>query len=93
MLPTSVGKRLFTFRIIHHIIERMTHETKKAGRRPIDMPVLTRIANMGKGEVVVKRKEWRLVEPPGAHILRRKLGQEYVVKSLADDSGWVVKKA
>lgn len=71
----------------------MRHETKKAGRKPINLPALTKIANAGRSEVVIRRREWRLVVPPGAHLLRQKLGAEYVVKSLADNSGWVVKRA
>ncbi len=67
-------------------------ETKGPGRKPINLPALTKIANMPGKEIIIRRKDWKLVVPPGAHILRQKLGREYEVASLKDDSGWLIKK-
>ncbi len=70
----------------------MQIQTKSPGRKPINLPALTKIANMSGKEVIIKKKDWKLVVPPGAHILRQKLGHEYEVKSLEDGSGWLIKK-
>lgn len=65
-------------------------ETKKAGRKRINQPAFDKIAKAGKNEVVIKRKEWNLVTPPGAHLLRKYLKREYKVMSLMDGTGWLI---
>lgn len=68
----------------------MKHETTKKGRRPINERAFEKIREAGRREVIIKRKEWKLATPPGAYLLRQRIGLEYVVMSLADGSGWVI---
>lgn len=67
-------------------------ETKKVGRKPINNTALAFIHSKEDREFVLPRHMWKLVTPPGAHILRQKLGREYRVRTLADDSGWLIKR-
>lgn len=67
-------------------------ETVKKGRRPINAEAFEAIRRAGAREVVMHRGAWRLAIPPGKHILRQKLGREYSVSRLADDTGWVIKR-
>ncbi len=64
-------------------------ETKKVGRKRINQPAFDKID--GRKQVFITRKEWKLVTPPGAHLLRKYLGKEYVVRTAVDDSGWLIK--
>lgn len=68
-------------------------EVKRKGRRPTNSRAFEKIRQAGRKEVVISRREWKLVVPPGAHILRKYLKAEYTVRSLVGDKGWVVKKA
>lgn len=67
-------------------------QVKKKGRKPINDRAFTKIREAGRKEVLVTRKEWKLVTPPGAYILRKYLKAEYQVQTLIDDSGWVIKR-
>ena len=67
-------------------------EMVRKGRRPTNERAFRKIRDAGKMEVVITRKEWLLATPPGAYIIRRNIGGEYSVRSLADGSGWLVKK-
>ncbi len=70
----------------------MKPKVKGPGRKPINSLAIDKIAKAGVKEILITRKEWRLVVPPGAHILREKLGCEYHVSSLEDNTGWIIKK-
>lgn len=68
-------------------------ETKKPGPRPINTDAFNKIKTLGIGKMMVmQKKQWKLIAPPGAIILRRRLGREYEVKSLVDDSGWLISR-
>lgn len=69
----------------------MSLEVKKKGRPRTNEEAFMRIARAGFKTVVIKKKEWKLATPPGAHLLRKYLKNEYQVHSLADNSGWIVK--
>lgn len=67
-------------------------ETKKKGRRPINTEAFDFIRNQPTKQFVLPRYVWKLVTPPGAHILRKNIGKEYEVRTLMDDSGWLIKR-
>lgn len=67
-------------------------ETKKVGRKRINQAAFDAILASGKKEMVMKRSKWNLVTPPGAHLLRKYLKREYKVETLANDSGWLIKR-
>lgn len=67
-------------------------ELKKKGRKPLNLVAFNKIVAAKKAEVFISRKEWKLVTPPGAHILRKYLKMEYKVQSLANNKGWVIKR-
>ncbi len=67
-------------------------ETKKVGRKRINQPAFDAISAAGKKEIVIMKKGWKLVTPPGAHILRKYLKREYKVSTLANGRGWVIKR-
>ena len=66
-------------------------EVKRKGRRPINEEAFEKIRRAGNKEVLIKKEEWNLATPPGAHILRKVLNEEYQVNTLLDDSGWIIK--
>ncbi len=66
-------------------------ETVPKGRKRINQPAFDKIKAAGKKEVIITKKEWNLATPPGAHILRKYLKDEYKVQSLVE-GGWVIKK-
>lgn len=68
----------------------MSLEVKKKGRPRTNEEAFIRIARAGFKKVIIKKKEWKLATPPGAHLLRKYLKNEYKVNSLADNSGWIV---
>lgn len=68
----------------------MKPETKKPGRKRINQKAFDMILANGREETLMKRKDWKLVTPPGAHLLRKYLKKEYVVATLKDDSGWLI---
>jgi hypothetical protein len=65
-------------------------DVKKKGRPRTNDEAFMRIVRAGNKKTVVKKKEWKLATPPGAHILRKYLKREYKVETLADDSGWLI---
>lgn len=67
-------------------------EVKRKGRKPINSKAFDKIRAAGKKEVYISAKEWNLVTPPGAYILRKYLKAEYQVKTTIDDKGWMIKK-
>lgn len=67
-------------------------ETVKKGRRPLNTKAFEKIRAAGKKRIIITRKEWKLVTPPGAHILRKYLKAEYEVRTLVDGEGWLVKR-
>lgn len=67
-------------------------QLKKKGRRRTNEKALAKILEAGKTGVVIKRREWKLAEECGKWILRKRLGLEFEVRGLADDSGWFVKQ-
>lgn len=67
-------------------------QVKAKGRRRHNQKALDIIREAGKNRVFITKKQWKLVRPPGAYILRKRLGAEYVVQSLINDEGWVIKK-
>lgn len=70
----------------------MKPEVKSKGRPRTNQAAFDKIQAAGERRVSVSKKEWRLATPPGAHILRRYLRREYEVKTLKDNSGWVVQR-
>ena len=67
-------------------------EVVKKGRKNTNTKAFEKIVSGGKETVIISKKEWKLATPPGAHILRQRLKKEYVVRTLADGSGWVIKR-
>lgn len=65
---------------------------KRKGRKPINTEALDWIEKQKKKTFTLTRDMWRLATPPGAHILRKKLGMEFKVQSLIDNSGWILTK-
>lgn len=67
------------------------HEVKKRGAKTPNEKALKLINAIEKGDsMILETKEWVIVTPPGAHILRRHLNREFRVEALIDDSGWKV---
>lgn len=67
-------------------------EVKRKGRKRTNQAAFDLIEAAGSKPVVVKKKAWKLATPPGAHILRKYLKREYEVRTLKDESGWLVKR-
>jgi len=68
-----------------------TLEVKKKGRKPANAAAYSKIAAVKKGQsIVIPRSEWSIRTVPGQHMLRRNIGREFRVETLADDSGWRV---
>ncbi len=65
-------------------------DIKKRGRKRINQAAFDAILAAGKNEIIIKKKNWKLVTPPGSHLLRKYLKKEYRVNTLANDSGWIV---
>ncbi len=65
-------------------------ETKKKGRKRLNQAAFDKIERKGNTQSIIKRSEWKLMTPPGKYILRQYLGKEYIVSTLADDSGWII---
>ena len=40
--------------------------------------------------IILPNNKWDLKTKPGAWLLRQRIGQEYLVQTLADDSGWKI---
>ena len=68
------------------------HELKPKGRKRTNQKAFDAIMAAGKSQCLITRREWKLATPPGAHLLRKYLKREYLVRTLADNSGWVVKR-
>lgn len=67
-------------------------EVVKKGRKRTNTKAFEKISAGGKETVIISTKEWKLATPPGANILRKYLKKEYVVRTLADGTGWVIKR-
>lgn len=68
-------------------------KTKPKGRKPINTAAFNKISSIDIGKsIIMQRKNWKLVVPPGAHILRKYFRREYEVRSLIGDSGWIIKR-
>lgn len=68
-------------------------KTKPKGRKLINTAAFNKISSIDIGKsIIMQRKNWKLVVPPGAHILRKYLRREYEVRSLIGDSGWIIKR-
>lgn len=67
-------------------------EVVKKGRKRTNAKALEKIAEAKGSTVIISTKEWKLVTPPGAYILRKYLGREYLVRTLSDGTGWVIKR-
>lgn len=66
-------------------------ETKKPGRKTNNADALKKIVALKVGDsVIVKKKEWNTKTRPGQHMLRKQTGREFEVKTLADETGWLV---
>jgi len=66
-------------------------EVKKRGAKTPNEKALKIINAIEKGQSqILDKREWVIVTPPGAHILRRHLNREFKVESLIDDSGWKI---
>ncbi len=67
-------------------------EVKKKGRRRTNEAALLKIQQAGNKRVAILRKEWKLATPPGAYLLRKYLKKEYEVRTLEDNSGWLIQR-
>lgn len=67
-------------------------EVKSKGRKQTNVKAFEKIRAAKKNKIIIFKSEWKLVTPPGAHILRKYLKAEYVVQTLANDKGWVIKR-
>lgn len=76
-----------------YIINNMPNvKLVKKGRKPTNQDAFDKVGALKKGEsLVIKKKDWKIKTPPGKNILRRHIGREYEVATLADKSGWFVK--
>lgn len=84
---------LFTGFLKAHIIKDMRNnkpELVPKGRKRINQAAFDAILANGKEETFMKKDKWKLVTPPGAHLLRKYLHKEYVVSSFSDRSGWLI---
>ena len=68
----------------------MKQQTKKSGRKRINQKAFDKIASNTHKKTFITKREWNLVTPPGAHILRKYLNREFKVETLVDNSGWIV---
>lgn len=67
-------------------------QIKKKGRKRTNEAAFEKIREAGRETVVILAREWKLVTPPGAYILRKYLGREYKVNTLVGDKGWAIKR-
>ncbi len=70
----------------------MNNEVKKKGRPSTNSAALKKIYDAGTSPVIMKKKEWKIVTPPGRNNLRKYLKKEYIVMTLEDESGWIIKR-
>jgi len=63
------------------------------GRPRMNQKAFDKILAAKKGEVIITNKEWKLATPPGAHLLRKYLKTEYIVRTVAGKKSWLIKKA
>lgn len=66
-------------------------EVKKKGKKETNVETISKIGELKiGGSIIVTKKMWKMKTKPGAHLLRRRLGREFIVETLADDSGWKI---
>ena len=66
-------------------------EVKKKGKKTRNNEAFEKIAAIKVGSFIVfKKKDWHMKTQPGSHLLRRRLGREFQVQTLKDDSGWKI---
>lgn len=66
-------------------------EVKKKGKKTRNNAAFEKINTVKVGEfIVLKKEEWDMGTLPGAHIIRRRLGREFKVETLKDETGWVI---
>lgn len=68
-----------------------TMEFKRSGRPPINSEMFEKIRKSSKKTMLILKSEWKLKQAPGGHMLRAKTKKNYSVRTLADDSGWLIK--
>lgn len=68
------------------------HKVKAKGRKRTNQAAFDMILEGGKAKILVLKKAWKLKTPPGAYLLRKYLGKEYEVRTLEDNSGWIVSR-
>lgn len=67
-------------------------QLKPKGRKIKNTEALAIIKACGKKPCYMLKRIWKLKRPPGAYILRKRLSAEYEVRTMADNSGWVITK-
>lgn len=67
-------------------------QLKPKGRKIKNQKALDMIVECGKKPCYMTKRVWKLKRPPGSYILRKRLGAEFEVRTLADESGWIIKK-
>ena len=66
-------------------------EVKKKGKKTRNNVAFERLAETQPGSFIIfKKNEWEMKTIPGAHLIRRRLGREFKVETLKDDSGWKI---
>lgn len=64
-------------------------EVKKKGKKTKNDSAFDKLTVLAKGQfIVITNKEWTMKTKPGKHLIRRRLGREFMVETLQDDSGW-----
>jgi hypothetical protein len=66
-------------------------QVKKKGKKTRNNAAFEKINAVKVGDfIVLKNEEWEMGTLPGAHIIRRRLGREFKVETLKDETGWVI---
>lgn len=66
-------------------------EVKKKGKPTKNNEAFEKIAAINVGEfIVITKGGWSMGTLPGSHLIRRRLGREFKVETLKDDSGWKI---
>ena len=68
-------------------------EVKKKGKPFTNKKAYNRLDKLSVGNSLhMSKKDWLLVTPPGAWLLRKRLGKEFTVQTFADDTGWLISR-
>ena len=67
-------------------------QLKPKGRKIKNQKALDLIKECGKKPCFMTKRVWKLKRPPGSYILRKRLNAEYEVRSLSDETGWIIVK-